>query len=142
LGFAWYQKLRPQTDDCGCAVDEKAKFIQTKTFLLLVTLFAGLMIAFHSYAKIFSPKTEKTTIIVEKSNIQTVEVNIKGMSCQACEEEVNHEVNKLPGIIQSKVSYANKNAVVQFDVSKTTIQKIIDAVNGTGYKVTNHSIKN
>jgi len=143
LGFAWYQKLKPQAvDECGCEVNEKSKFIQSKTFLLLVTLFAALMMAFPSYAKVFFPKNEKASIIVDKSNIQTVELKIKGMSCESCEAEVNHEVNKLPGITKSEVSYENKNALVQFDVSKTTIQEIIDAVNSTGYKVINHSIKN
>ena len=143
LGFAWYQKLKPQsTDDCGCAIDEKPKFLHSKTFLLIVTIFAALMIAFPSYAKVFFPKNEKATIVVEKSNIQTVELSIKGMSCEACEEEVNHEVNKLPGIIQSTVSYENRNAIIKFDVSKTTIKDITDAVNATGYKVINQSIKN
>src|SRR5258705_6662273 len=119
LGFAWYQKLRLQaTDDCGCAVDEKPKFLQSKTFLLIVTLFAALIISFPAYAKIFFPKNEKTAIVVEKSNIQIAELNIKGMSCEACEAEVNHEVNKLPGIIQSTVSYEKRNAIVKFDVSK------------------------
>src|SRR5258706_11743507 len=43
LGFAWYQKLKPQpTDDCGCATSEKPKFLHSKTFLLLVTVFAAL----------------------------------------------------------------------------------------------------
>ena len=144
LGFAWYQKLKPRiTDECGCAVNEKPKFMQSKAFLLAVTVFAALMIAFPSYAKIFFPKNENSSANVTKSNSQTVELNIKGMSCQSCEAEVNHEVNKLPGIIKSEVSYENKNAVIEFDVSKTTTGKIIDAVNSTGYKVTNHhSIKN
>src|SRR5436190_20317414 len=137
LGFAWYQKLKPQTvDECGCAVDEKPKFIQSKTFLLIVTLFVALMVAFPSYAKNFFPKNETNSIVVDKSNIQTVELSIKGMSCESCEAEVNHEVNKLPGTIKSKVSYENKNAVIEFDASKTNIEKIIDAVNSTGYKVT------
>jgi len=143
LGFAWYQKLKPQPlDECGCAADERPKFIQSKTFLLIVTLFAALMIAFPSYAKNFFPKHEANSIVTDKSNIQIVELNIKGMSCGSCEAEVNHEVNKLPGIIKSEVFYKNKNAVVKFDASKTNIEKIIDAVNSTGYKVTNHSIKN
>ncbi len=143
LGFAWYQKLRPQaTDDCGCAVDEKFKFLQSKTFLLIVTLFAASMISFPAYAKIFFPKNEKTAIVVEKSNIQIVELSIKGMSCEACEAEVNHEVSKLPGIIQSTVSYEKRNAIVKFDVSKTTIKDITDAVNATGYKVIKQTIKN
>src|SRR5258705_3487774 len=69
LGFAWYRKLRPRaTDDCGCAVDEKPKVLQSKTFLLIVTLFAALMISFPAYAKIFFPKNEQTAIVVKKSN--------------------------------------------------------------------------
>ena len=94
LAFAWYQKLKPvKPDDCGCAVDEKPKFIQSKSFLFIVTIFAALMIAFPYYSKMFFPKTKKQVIIVEKSNIQTAEFKIKGMSCTGCEEEVKHEVN-------------------------------------------------
>jgi mercuric ion transport protein len=143
LGFAWYQKLKPKTThDCHCAVDEKPKFLQSKIFLLLVTIFAALMISFPSYAKVFFPKNEKAGLVVEKSNIQIVELSIKGMSCEACEGEVNHEVNKLPGIIQSTVSYKNRNAIIKFDLSKTTIKDITNAVNATGYKVINQTIKN
>ena len=98
-------------------------------------------LAFPSYAKNFFPKHETNSIVADKSNIQTVELGIKGMSCESCEAEVNHEVNKLPGIIKSEVSYENKNAVIEFDASKTNIEKIINAVNSTGYKVTNNSIK-
>jgi len=141
LGFAWYQKLKkPQViDDCGC--DKKPLFFQSKMFLLSVTLFAALVIAFPFYAKAFFPKKEKTSVTVEKSNIQTVELNIKGMGCEACEQEIDHEVNKLPGIVRSTVSYKNKKAVIQFDISKTTLKDITDAVNATGYKVISQSVK-
>jgi len=141
LGFAWYQKLKkPQViDDCGC--DKKPLFFQSRMFLLSVTLFAALVIAFPFYAKAFFPKKEKTSVNVEKSNIQTVELNIKGMGCEACEQEIDHEVNKLPGIVRSTVSYKNKKAVIQFDISKTTLKDITDAVNATGYKVISQSVK-
>jgi copper chaperone CopZ len=143
LGFAWYQKLKPKpVDECGCVVEEKSKFIQSKTFLLIVTLFAALMLSFPSYAKFFFPKNERTATVVEKSNVQTVELSIKGMSCEACESEVNHEIYKLSGIIESTVSYPKKNAVVKFDISKTTLKDITAAVNATGYKVINQTIKN
>src|SRR5690625_6233978 len=34
LGFAWYQKLKPQKQmDCNCDTTEKTPFIQTKKFL-------------------------------------------------------------------------------------------------------------
>jgi copper chaperone CopZ len=143
LGFAWYQKLKPQTtDECGCAVEERPKFFHSKKFLLIVTLFAALMISFPSYAKFFFPKNESTATVTENSNIQTAEFNIRGMSCKACEEEVNHEIYKLQGIVQSTVSYEKKNAVVRFDVSKTTIKEIAGAINSTGYKVIKQTIKN
>lgn len=137
IGFAWYQKLNSKKQmDCNCKTGEKSKFIQSKTFLGIVTIFAGLMLAFPYYARIFYPKTEKQAIVVDKSNVQTVEFSIIGMTCASCEEHVNHEVNKLSGIIELIASYENGNAIVEFDNSKTNIAEIKKAINGTGYSVT------
>jgi mercuric ion transport protein len=105
-------------------------------FLGIVTAFAIVMLAFPYYAHIFYPKTEKQIIVVDKSNVQTVEFTISGMTCASCEEHVNHEVNKLSGIIKSNASYENGNAIVEFDNSKTNISEIEKAINGTGYSVT------
>ena len=137
LGFAWYQKLKPQKQiDCNCETDEKPKFLQSKMFLGIVTPFAIVMLAFPYYAHIFYPKTEKQIIVVDKSNIQKVEFTISGMTCESCGEHVNHEVNKLTGIISSNASFENGNAIVEFDNSKTNIAKIEKAINSTGYFVT------
>ena len=142
LGFAWYQKLKPKKQiDCNCETEEKPKFIQSKMFLGIVTAFAIVMLAFPYYAHIFYPKTEKQVIVVDKSNVQTVEFSISGMTCASCEEHVNHEVNKLSGIIKSNVSYENGNAIVEFDNSKTNIADIEKAINGTGYSVTDKKKK-
>ena len=142
LGFAWYQKLKPKKQiDCNCETEEKPKFIQSKMFLGIVTAFAIVMLAFPYYAHIFYPKTEKQVIVVDKSNVQTVEFTISGMTCASCEEHVNHEVNKLSGIIKSSTSYENGNAIVEFDNSKTNITDIEKAINGTGYSVTDKKEK-
>src|SRR5690606_23417824 len=74
LGFAWYQKFKSQKQvDCNCDTAEKTQFIQTKTFLAIVTVFAGLMLAFPSYAQIFFPKTENQTLATNQADIQTAE---------------------------------------------------------------------
>ena len=86
-------------------------------FLGIVTAFAIVMLAFPYYAHIFYPKTEKQIIVVDTSNVQTVEFFISGMTCASCEEHVNHEVNKLSGIIKSTASYENGNAIIEFDLS-------------------------
>lgn len=142
LGFAWYQKLKPKKEEDCCAADEKPKFIQSKLFLGIVTIFAALMIAFPAYSKIFFPKTEKQIIVVDKSNIQTAEFKISGMTCEGCTEEVKHEVNKLNGIIKAEASYEKGNAQIQFDNSKTNLTEIEKAINSTGYTVTKSEIKN
>jgi mercuric ion transport protein len=137
LGFAWYEKLKPQKEiDCECDTDEKPKFIQSKTFLGIVTSFAIIMLAFPYYSGIFYPNTEKQIIVVDKSDIKTTEFTISGMTCASCEKHVNHEVNKLNGIVNSKASYENGNAIIEFDKTKTNETEIEKAINSTGYKVT------
>ena len=137
LAFAWYQKLKPQKEiDCECDTDEKTKFIQSKKFLGIVTVFAIVMLAFPYYSRVFYSNTEKQIIVVDKSDIKTTEFKISGMTCASCEEHVNHEVNKLNGIVISKASYENGNAIIEFDKTKTNETEIEKAINSTGYKVT------
>jgi mercuric ion transport protein len=142
LAFAWYQKLKPaKKDECGCEIEAKPGFMQSKTFLLIVTIFAALMMSFPLYAQVFFPKSNGAAVITNDSKIQTVEIGIKGMTCESCELEVNHEVNKLPGIIESIVSYKKRNAIVKFDLSKTSAKDIVNAVSLTGYKIIYQKIK-
>jgi len=138
LLFAWYQKLKPEKEiDCGeCETDEKPKFIQSKTFLGFVTVFAIVMLAFPYYSGMFYPNTEKQILVVNKSDIKTVEFKISGMTCVSCEEHVNHEVNKLNGIVNSNSSYKKGNAIIEFDKTKTSEREIENAIKSTGYKVT------
>ena len=137
LAFAWYQKIKPQKEiDCECETDEKPKFIQSRKFLGIVTAFVIVMLAFPYYSGIFYPNTEKQIIVVDKSDIKKTEFKISGMTCASCEENVNHEVNKLNGIVNSKASYENGNAVIEFDKTKTNETEIEKAINSTGYKVT------
>ena len=68
LAFAWYQKLRPRTEEeiaCACEParstdgDDKPSFWQSRSFLSIVTLFAAVMLSFPSYAHVFYPENEK-----------------------------------------------------------------------------------
>ena len=91
--------------------------------------------AFPYYSGIFYPNTEKQIIVIDKSDIKTTEFKISGMTCASCEEHVNHEVNQLNGIVKSKASYENRNAIIEFDRTKSNEMEIEKAINSTGYKV-------
>lgn len=144
LAFAWYQKLKPRTTEeiqCNCEEDNKKPFMQTKTFLGMVTVFAFIMMAFPYYGQIFYPKAEKQIVVVSSNNIQEVKFNVSGMTCASCEEHVKNEVNKLPGIVTVSANSKDGNAIVKFDNSKTTIPEIENRINKTGYSVTNKKQK-
>ena len=142
LGFAWYQKLKQKKqEDCDCVTEEKKTFLQTKTFLGIVTLFAATMISFPYYSHIFYPKQSREIIIVNESTIQKAEFKIEGMTCSSCAAHVQHDINELAGIILATASYENKNAIVEFDNSKTTLSDIQKVIDKTGYKVVDAKIK-
>ncbi|MFT7298565.1 MAG: mercuric ion transport protein [Sphingobacteriales bacterium] len=137
LGFAWYQKLKPKSDvDCECDPPEKEKFIQSKLFLGLVSVFAIVMLAFPHYSEVFYPSTKKNVVILSESDLKTAQFEIVGMTCGGCEAHVNQEVNKLSGIVSSKASFEKGSAIVQYDGTKTNDAEIIEAIKLTGYEVT------
>jgi len=138
IGYAWYNYLKPiNADDCGCEIDEKPKWFQTKGFLIGITLFAAISISFPYYSHIFYPNNKKEVVIVNQSNIQTVNFDVEGMTCASCEQHVTHAVNELQGIVNVAASFEKANAKVEFDDSKTTKEDIEKAINSTGYKVIN-----
>jgi copper chaperone CopZ len=135
LGFAWYQKLKPQPKiNCNCETTQKTNFMQTKSFLGIITLVSVLLLSFPSYAHIFFPKTESIAVVSPTSEIQKVEFTITGMTCSACEHHVKTEISKLKGILEVTVSYEKGNAIVKFDSKQTNIKEIEKAINSTGYK--------
>ncbi len=138
IGYAWYAYLKPKKADDCCEVDAKPKWYQTKGFLVGITLFATVSIAFPYYAHIFYPDNKKEVVIVNQSNIQTLNFDVKGMTCASCEEHVKHAVNELDGIVNVEASFETGNAEVKFDDTKTSKDEIVKAIDATGYKVVNN----
>lgn len=139
LAFAWYQKFKPKTKteiDCECE-DEKPKFINSKFFLFMITLFAGVMLAFPYYSHIFysNPDTNKEVMYVEQSNVKEIRVTIVGMTCTGCEAHIEGEVNKLDGILNVNTDYEAASTIVKYDETKVNLQKIETAILSTGYKI-------
>jgi len=144
IGFAWYQKLRPVSQemlDCDCAEDEKPPFMQSKRFLGIVTVFAGLMLAFPYYSTAFYPAPEgAVTTISHQKPAQILVLDIQGMTCAGCESHVVHAANEVKGIQKAKASYAEGKAEIAFDPAQTSPEKIMEAVKTTGYKITGSNI--
>ena len=143
LGFAWYQKLKPRTEEeiqCECETDERPSFWQSRKFLLIVTLFAALMMAFPYYSPLFYPDNKKEVVYVNTSDIVTIDMDIKGMTCPACDSHVTHAAYEVDGVLEAKADHETGKAVVKFDKSKTSADQIIKSIDATTYKVEKQSI--
>lgn len=145
LALAWYVKLKPAKNtevDCNCETTKKTSFLQSKTFLIIVTVFAILMMTFPLYAKMFYPKPKAQATLAMVDNKQQLKFTIQGMTCEACEEHVNNELSKVPGVVSYKTSYATGSSLVTFDKSKVDAKIIEAAINKTGYKVKSYDFMN
>ena len=61
LLFAWYQKLKPEKEiDCECETDKEPKFMQSKTFLGIVTAICNCDVGFPILLKYVLSKNRKT----------------------------------------------------------------------------------
>ena len=142
LGFAWYQKLKPQKAeeiDCDCEEDEKKPFMQTKLLLGIVTLFAALMMAFPYYSSVFYPDNKQEVVNVNPYDIETISMNIKSMTCETCDVHVAYAAQEVPGVLEAKADFKTGKAEVKFDKSKTTKESIISSINATNYKVVDNN---
>jgi copper chaperone CopZ len=146
LAFAWYLKVKPaeiNNMDCNCETTRRASFIQSKTFLSIVTVFAILMMAFPLYAKMFYPIPKaKSATVATVDNKQQVKYTIQGMTCEGCEEHVNNELSKVNGVLAYKTSYATRSSLVTYDKSKADVKTIEAAINKTGYTVKSYDFMN
>ena len=138
LSFAWYQKLRKNkaVEDC-CATVEKPVFIQSNTFLGIITIFAVAMMAFPLYANLLFGHNEKMNPIMDNANMSRVEFTISGMTCGGCEAHIEQAVENLQGVSSVNVSYENSNATVSYDAKQITLAEIREAIGSTGYGITN-----
>lgn len=135
LGFAWFRKLRPQWDpDCAC--EEEPSFWKSKKFLGIVTVLAGLLMAFPYYSDAFFPNQEQQVVYVSESQVETVTFDIEGMTCAGCEATVANAASGVDGVLKAQVSYDTGKATISYDHSKTSREEITAAINQTGFKVT------
>ncbi len=70
-----------------------------------------------------------------KSEQKNVVINISGMSCNHCAQRVEDNLNKVPGVVEAKVSFNEKKAIIKYSAGKVDREKLNDAIKDTGYEV-------
>lgn len=67
--------------------------------------------------------------------VQTVKLNVEGMSCNHCVNAITKAVGELDGVKRVEVSLELKTVTAEFDPGKVSEQQIIDTISDQGYDV-------
>lgn len=64
---------------------------------------------------------------------ETITLPVEGMTCAACQANVQRALNATPGVTRAAVNLMLHEATVAYEPSRVTPQQLVDAVNATGY---------
>lgn len=65
--------------------------------------------------------------------VETVTLSVPGMTCPACPITVKTALSRVPGVSHVEVRYSQREAIVAYDDTKTSIPKLTAATADAGY---------
>lgn len=68
--------------------------------------------------------------------VQTVTLDVPGMTCSSCPITVKKALTKVDGVQQVKASFEKREAVVTYEDTKTSVEKLSLASTNAGYPAT------
>jgi periplasmic mercuric ion binding protein len=72
---------------------------------------------------------------------KTVTLDVNGMNCAACPITVKKSLTKVAGVSRVDVSYEKRQAIVIFDDTETTLDKLTRATTDAGYPSTAKDVR-
>ncbi len=78
---------------------------------------------------------------IDPANLETIEIDVYGMTCNGCELTVESAVKKLPGVQSVKASHTDSSAVITFDKTRADFKTLEKAITATGYEVADYRLK-
>jgi copper chaperone CopZ len=131
LGWAWLKHFREKVP---CACEHRgpgSNGISLPTLLITSAVVVGFTaLNFSSY--IFAGPPPLAAI--PTANLRRVIIPVAGLTCVTCEIPVRGALKRIDGVRFAYVSAATQNATVDYDPAKTNPEKLVAAINSTGYR--------
>lgn len=67
--------------------------------------------------------------------MQTIMMNINGMTCLGCVNSVKSLLDKIPGVNDADVSLENGQVTIQYNAEKTDVNQFKEAIMEAGFEV-------
>lgn len=69
----------------------------------------------------------------QTESVQSITLNIDGMSCNGCATTVQETLNKMDGVSDAKVDLENESASVTYNTDAVSVSDFKQAVEDAGY---------
>lgn len=94
-----------------------------------------IILSFSNCSDSANKSDEKEVTKIDKSNILKAVINVRGMTCEGCEESIKSNVSKMSGVVSVKASHVDENTIVEYDKSQTNPEEIAKVISETGYQI-------
>lgn len=108
-----------------------------KILIVILVLING---SFFTSCNSSDKKSEKV-IVVKESDIVREKIGVNGMTCVGCEVTLEENISKIEGVVSVKASHTEKEAIIEFDSTKTDIKTISKTIKESGYKPYTYTIR-
>jgi mercuric ion transport protein len=103
-----------------------------KKLWILMAILA--LFACNSQPKTGSGQAEEAVANADADWVEVV-LNVKGMTCEGCENAIKASVETLDGIASVESSFEEAWTKVKFDKGVTSVEEISEKITDTGYQV-------
>lgn len=135
VGAAWFFFLREsrKARRLGTRVHREKS---TRITLIAASLIVAFFFVFASYGVIARHVLPSGGEAVFGTDVDgsLVTISVKGMTCATCTFSIQQGLKKIDGVLIADASLARESVTVKYDPEQTTIQKMVDTINGIGYK--------
>jgi len=135
LGAAFYAAYRKpcSTEGQEGACCTPAAGRRVRIGLWVVTAFA-LASAFYPQAAARHARRAAAAATPVARPLHKLTLTIEGMTCEACAAHIEKELAAVPGVVGARVSYARKQAVVEWSKMSPSREALLTAISRAGYK--------
>jgi len=101
------------------------KFLTTLIVLALITVGCG-----NS-----NPGSEQSSAKAEPTLFSELQLDVKGMTCEGCENAIIRSLDRLDGVYSSDASHEDDLVTIKYDPDVVGLDQITEAITKTGYTV-------
>lgn len=135
LGFYFAYRRQPAE---ACAPDQAcAKQSGRRNQRLALWIVTGLTVALATYPTWGAKLTEaRATVGPGQLEHVVVVLDVQGMTCAACADEIANQLREVPGVVRADVSFEQSRAEVGLSTLNPKVEPLIAAVEKAGYQAT------